>query len=821
MKLPTLATLFLLSLLAAPADAAAPAGNVEVFGNLWLGPLSPPAPGPAGGPAEIALRFLRDLWQKDPGLVPAPDSLSAPEVVPLGNGHAVRLRQVYRGVPVLGSAIVLRLGPDGQVLRLVRDVLPPEALQALDLTPALAADDARDLVRSRSGSGGVHEPVLHIDLQSGRLVWAVLSIDLSRLDQPENALYLIDAQRGRLLRRMERIQTFDNVRVYHYNPIEEKVPAVLPIPADFSPAMAAPRTLTSGLLQAFSCLDEQTTRPIQGKLQHACVPRQLAVASGSNDFDSYNPLALAADGKCPLFSDTNRNEFGEAHMYYHAAIAYGRFRSHLAALGRPDFKLLISTGAAPQPFPLEVSVCQPEAGFTTDVRRRLVALNNALYSPAGLVTSLKDYAGQSTDHDVIAFGMGPKSSYAMDADVVYHEFTHAAQASLGHLNLSYGDDGYGRSTDPGALNEALADYFSSTLTGDPGVGEYAGLNFGTSILGVRRLDNQDRCAEGRVGEIHLDSTPFSGALWQARTAIAGDPMDQSMPASTLRNLFDQAVLAALLGLHDFPSMTAYAKVLRQEVQLRAGLGADADAKLTRAMTDHGVLPLCDRVIRDLAPKPTLCMPGVDVDGNYMIMPGWVQWRVDVPASADTIDLKFQTARIGPCPVNSVRDEPQLKLAVRRGETPVTWKMDEGSYDQLLDIDSTGTNWEKKLKAAPGTYHLMIVNKGGSIVGRNIAFTTLCENTMGCSAAADLGGGAGGGADLGGAEDLRQPGGHPAGGCDIGAGARPADAPGGFGLCFLLLGLLLFCRNCVRNHFFITGICRKSAVNCHFPARRAR
>ena len=62
--------------------------------------------------------------------------------------------------------------------------------------------------------------------------------------------------------------------------------------------------------------------------------------------------------------------------------------------------------------------------------------------------------------------------YSYDGDVIYHEFTHGVVDDTIKLQ-SFHVDRYGVIDAPGAMNEGLADYFSSALAGDPDVGEYA------------------------------------------------------------------------------------------------------------------------------------------------------------------------------------------------------------------------------------------------------------------------------------------------------------------------------------------------------------
>ena len=49
---------------------------------------------------------------------------------------------------------------------------------------------------------------------------------------------------------------------------------------------------------------------------------------------------------------------------------------------------------------------------------------------------------------MIAFGMGAKANYTMDADVIYHEFTHAVISTRNRLVGSVGMDSYGLNDDP-------------------------------------------------------------------------------------------------------------------------------------------------------------------------------------------------------------------------------------------------------------------------------------------------------------------------------------------------------------------------------------
>lgn len=713
---------------AAPAGAKLPAARPRLL-LAPLGDAAEPPTAAARTPVEAGRLALAELRRR-PGLLPA--ELAAPEVIPVGEGHLLRYAQTHRGVPVLGGEVSLRLDARGRVLRLVRDVLDEDRLP--DVTPRLTAEAARRAVEAL-GRGAALEPELQIDLESGRLVWVVPSLDLRRL---ENAHYLVDAARGEVLRRIERLRFADRFRVYRPNPVVSPAPESLSLPGGaggpFTPDPATPRQLTSKLLRALNCIDDGTTRDVPGlgSAVHLCAARPTAVADGDGNFDGLQPLVNDADGVCPTAKDGNLNAFAEAHMYFHAATAYDRFRRLFQALGRADFKLRVSTGADPQPLPMIVNLCMPDFSNPGDTRRGLQQLDNAFFSPGGTGGLNQVLTGVSTDS--LGFGMGRKANFALDGDVIYHEFTHAVVFSRGRLMFSVIEDDYGQNTDPGAMNEGLADYFSSSITGDPRVGEYASRNL-TGAGNIRDLDNQDRCAEQRVGQVHEDSKAFSGALWQARLAVAGEP-DAPAPAAGRRDAFDQAVLAALDGSGSRPTMTDVAKLVVQEVAQRAAqLGEGAEQKATEAFTAHGVLPECNRVIRRLDAKPLLCIDGTESRSGRKLMTGHVQWRVEVPGGVDTLKIGLRTFN-GGCSGNPFGPEPpdpKLQLAVRAADEPLTWQRDDGNQDQLLSLRQSGSNWSGQVAVKPGVYHVMIVNAGGSAVGQDIRLALSCQAPEGCQA----------------------------------------------------------------------------------------
>lgn len=125
--------------------------------------------------------------------------------------------------------------------------------------------------------------------------------------------------------------------------------------------------------------------------------------------------------------------------------------------------------------------------------------NNAYYSPSA---------------EAIYFGDGDGVSYrsfAREAGVIYHEYTHAVQDHLYYMSYS------GQS---GAMMEAWSDYFGASIFNEPLIGSYA------CVSGYfRNLDNTKKYPGDWVGEVHDDSEIYSGALWDIRKTLGATLTD--------------------------------------------------------------------------------------------------------------------------------------------------------------------------------------------------------------------------------------------------------------------------------------------------------
>jgi MYXO-CTERM domain-containing protein len=247
--------------------------------------------------------------------------------------------------------------------------------------------------------------------------------------------------------------------------------------------------------------------------------------------------------------------------------------------------------------------------------------------------------------DALVFGQGASVDFAYDGDVVAHEIGHAVVAST----ADFGDellDEWGADIAPRALDEALADYFSSARAGDPRVGEYAGSG-DWSAGEIRNLAVTAPYPTALRGEAHIDSVPFSSTLWAIRERLGSE--------------FDRAVYEALT----MASVDVTNDSLAEQVvaATRRVLGESAGTTAAELFATRGVLPRAARVLPYPAQAGRVFMlPDVSM-ADLPYVPGYVQFRISAGAGADrlTFDLPVYT-----------RQPPRLRVFVRANE-PVRFR----------------------------------------------------------------------------------------------------------------------------------------------------
>ncbi|MFI0981546.1 M4 family metallopeptidase [Streptomyces sp. NPDC021093] len=212
----------------------------------------------------------------------------------------------------------------------------------------------------------------------------------------------------------------------------------------------------------------------------------------------------------------------------------------------------------------------------------------AIKSLVGVTEYGQPYANAFWDGDKMVYGSGDQEfkSLSADLDVVGHEMTHGVVEHTAGLVYT------GQS---GALNEAVADYFGNAIdvtvsknekSPDAGlIGEDLCRTKSPRDCALRDLNDGKTTSKDFLGVtfgtdrggVHLNSTIFSGALWDVREDLGGKLADR---------IVYKALTEYLTPLDGFTA--ARAAVLSAAKDL--GVKGDRLKKVTRAFAAHGIVP---------------------------------------------------------------------------------------------------------------------------------------------------------------------------------------------------------------------------------------
>ncbi|MEV5602251.1 M4 family metallopeptidase [Streptomyces sp. NPDC052299] len=222
-------------------------------------------------------------------------------------------------------------------------------------------------------------------------------------------------------------------------------------------------------------------------------------------------------------------------------------------------------------------------------RKSLDDKDGFIYSLVGVVSNGQPYNNAFWDGAKMVYGQGGGDyrTFSADTDVVGHEMTHGVVTHT--ANLVYA----GQS---GAMNEALADYFGNAIDleangqsmDDPDsglLGEDLCTTLGPRECALRDLNDGATTSKnfigvtygGDSGGVHLNSTIFSGALWDMRQDLGAEFADQ---------IVYRALSAYMTPLDGFTE--GRAAVIAAATELGA---TKAQLKVvTRSFDAHGIVP---------------------------------------------------------------------------------------------------------------------------------------------------------------------------------------------------------------------------------------
>jgi MYXO-CTERM domain-containing protein len=436
------------------------------------------------------------------------------------------------------------------------------------------------------------------------------------------------------------------------------------------------------------------------------------------DGDRSSPNKCGTEGADPIGCAAEEDAFAEVQVYAATQVFFEHIRTVLNddgfCLGGQSQQcdddgnaILDSAGQPVRPFHIATNVLFPAFDLTA-LGQQLIGgkgatagnpvviddfqrLPNAAFIPAleggpvqipSELSALASLFSRPFDSNVYFQG---SRDFAYDGDVVRHEFTHAIVHSFVPGLASLGRDSQGAHAESGALNEGWADYFSSSFAGNPTVGDYAGQGLNGVEIGLRNNDNDRRCPDGIIGQVHNDSEHWAGALWAIRTEHVSNGGNV--------NALDRALLLALSQADNDEDMTrAAARVVTALEPLSAELATFATAEFA----DRGVSD-CVRVWPlstvnaagddiDVTPKDTLFQLGLSDVGVANFAPSVLQFRVEVPAGSAGFDLSWvQVASGGEAPMSVVVTE----VTDAEADARIDWRYEGANDNEAAPYTSAG------------------------------------------------------------------------------------------------------------------------------------
>jgi len=502
-----------------------------------------------------------------------------------------------------------------------------------------------------------------------------------------NPVFYVEARHGRVLHQENRVWTAGRVKVFRGNPIATPEPVEVELSNLDSREPGS--HLVGPLVRSFNCPDRHELFDVNylgARAEvHLCSEVHLAKADAQGDF---------------LYDETSPNEaedlFAESHMFYHVNYAYDRFR----AFGFDTLRQVPLRAVVNFRIPDVLGAFSPDG--------ELQPFDNAFFLPAA------DLAGVIVrDEDSIVFGQGTRVDFAYDADVIYHEFTHAVVDTEARLWMTALDQ-WGVSVAPGSLHEGYADFFAATFTGDPAVGEYAGSGLLEEGGPIRDISGEATCPGSLIGEVHEDGLPWSGALWEIRSLLLADGVAS-----------DDIAAAVFAGIQALPEDAGYE--IATEVTLAAlaaSLGEPVAARAREVFARRGVLD-CARIL-PVTSKPLMYLPGKSAWNLENYVPGVFQFRLTPELAHGRAVVEFLLPAPGLALLGGGEAKPLL--LVKAGEEPLvmTYRLVDGdprtlpNADRMAvveDLDAGSGRYPHRMRGVvrftPGqqTVHVMIANRG--------------------------------------------------------------------------------------------------------------
>ena len=608
-------------------------------------------------PEAAALRFA-ELQRPLFGLDRV--SILAPKRVARGSAWSVvRMQQRWRDLDVVGASVAVWVDAQGRV-RAFRSGAVAVADQ--DDQPRVTAAQAgvTALAGTRMSGFAGHTAARTVMLArhgAGVLAWEVHL----RLPPLANIVAYVDAASGELISRSNRVLNLNQARVFETNPgpwadvANGTDPENMPIDVELSWRWDTNGTLSSDNAKAFGCTDEGDVLelPPYGTFP-ICTKTQQAAPNADGDY-------LFDDWREPQLGDSN---FPQVNMFYHVNWITDKFASY-------DANFTLDPGMLPLASVTEMKISDMLMGMfgLPSCGAKFCGMPNAAFMPQGMGGLIPGWSNPA-----IIFGtFGTNGDTSYDADVIYHEFTHAVQFEVAadwSYAASFGD-ALGLDTSPGGMNEGTADYFSAIFTGDGCTGEFVTPRTGVGAC-LRNAETYAlNCPDSIAGEVHYDGEVWTAGLWDMTLALQAEGMT--------RDEVGEAVYAAVTT---WVAGDNYDKAGTAIVESVRSLHDDTLAGVAEAaLVDRGLIGYVRAVDYPGTPGGLLFVD----PGATPYMPGPKQYRLALGANATFVKITWLETVVGGMTGGG---EAEIRWLARAGE-PVQFQWSGNTVTATFDYEYLG------------------------------------------------------------------------------------------------------------------------------------
>lgn len=706
------------------------------------------SPAVRGAPEDVARTFLL-THRAELGL--EGQELELGRVLKTKLGAVVRFHTTVAGLPVYGVQVSVALDHENRIRRVMSDASPIHGVSSnARITAQQALDRAGEgipLVRY-DGAGNVrgeYRQVMWLEHGVARLAWEV---HLDTFDITRNLYVVVDAKTGEIKYRANRVfhAAADMAKVYATNPGRDGTNSLIEVELT---GLAEPRDpngyLVGELFDSFNCCTSEGCDPTKGPkrvnvnflgfainsvicdMQHTAsnvADRATGAPRTNYDYANASPTQFdpptAEPGSDPADSDT----FSEVHVHYHATKAYEFFRTH----GDPSFVLRDGRRSPPRKPQVWANFLMPDfSSMGFGGINGFSRMDNAMFMPREGWQQIGLPGSVAPDSDALVMFQGEMADFGYDGDVVYHEFTHGviySTAGFEYLQV----DAHGALNEGGAMHEGFADYFAAAITNDPKVGDYVGPRVPVSEVAppaegsLRDLENDFKCPDLLVGEVHVDSEHFSAALWASRKRVGGDAP----------NTFDAAVFDALVSLSPRASFKDAAEAVAGSAAAAFPGVANARELVLEEFRKRGVIE-CEKSLPYTGPRRFYVIEGT-ARGLAPFVPGPIQFRITLPRGATELHVTAENQAGMPFFGGGA---PEVQLLANVGK-PVTFDTRNRTalkHDAAYQVQTTFSNGRLAAKlpieaACGDEVHATLVNLGqGTATLTNVTFGVTAGDTV--------------------------------------------------------------------------------------------